>query len=237
METNNRKFSIDGLGEFMLVEPSAEAIRKSDWFYSKTYNQALLDDITTAGEMMEILKSRGIIGEDYDKSGDELKVKIGEKIVEMETELDRDKRKALAIEVSKLRQELFAHNQRLNGPMSNTCEQMSEDARLDFITSCIVSKLDGSKVWKSYDDYMKEQNRAFALKARLEVLLYMQGLDPDFLDRVPENVVMQSILTEESEEAEAADKNTGEVEEVVEDISVLPAEKISKRGRKTKEVK
>jgi len=220
MDTD-RKFEVEGQGEYVITLPTAEEIRQGDWKYSKTYNEALLAGITTTGEMLDILKRRNIIGEKYDTRTEELKVNIGEKIVEMEVETDKDKRRALAIEVSDIRQDLFSHNQLVNGPLANTCEQMSEDARLDYITSRIVKKLDGSSVWGTYEEYLNEENRAFALRTRFEVLLYMQGLDPDFLEKVPENLVIRELAEEDkaaeekaaaavAEKAAAADKEKAE---------------------------
>jgi hypothetical protein len=230
MDTD-RKFEVEGLGEFVITLPTAEEIRQGDWKYSKTYNEALLAGITTQGEMLDILKRRNIIGEKYDERGEELKVRIGEKIVEMETETDKDKRRQLAIEVSDIRQELFSHNQLVNGPLANTCEQMSEDARLDYITSCIVKKADGTPVWSSYEEYSKEENRAFSMRARFEVLLYMQGLDPDFLEKVPENLVIRELIEEEK----AAEENKeADVAEVKEEPKKAPAKPKRPRARKSK---
>lgn len=229
METD-RKFEVEGVGEFTITLPSAENIRQGDWKYSKTYNEALLAGITTTGEMLDILRRRNIIGDKYDERGEELKVNIGEKIVSMETETDKDKRRALAIEVSDIRQDLFSHNQLVNGPLANTCEQMSEDARLDFIASCIVRKADGSAVWNSYDEYLAEENRAFSLRARFEVLLYMQGLDPDFLEKVPENLVIRELMAEEK----AAEEKAAEVKEEAAKTAKKPVPKTRRPRAKKK---
>jgi hypothetical protein len=218
-----RTFTVEGLGDFVISQPSADEIRQSDWHYSKVFNEALVEGITTSGEMLEILKRRNLIGKDYEEKVETLKTTIGEKIVEMELESDNDRRRVLAIEVAQLREDLFQWNQRVNSPMSNTCEQLAEDARLDYLTSCMVCKTDNTRLWPDFDIYQREPNRALAFQARIEVMLFLQGLSPDFLEKTPENMVLKEIAEAEL----SADRS----KEKAEDIK---ASAPAKRGRKKK---
>ena len=54
-------------------------------------------------------------------------------------------------------------------------------------------KEDGSRVWKSYEDYLVEQNQKLALKARYEVMLFLQGMPSDFLEKTPEVLAMKEV--------------------------------------------
>jgi len=84
-------------------------------------------------------------------------------------------------------------NQRLNGPMANTCEQMADDSRLESITAGIVVDKDGNKVWEDHDAFVTTDKGELAATAKFEVMLFLQGLDSDFLEKVPENEVMRDL--------------------------------------------
>lgn len=231
-EKDNRRFFIGPNEEnkYYIEPPTAEDIRGADWQYSKTYTQCLIEGITTSAEMMDILTRRGIIGPEFEQRATELSGKLSEAIVELNNAEDLDKKRELALKVARAREDLFQWNQRLNGPMNNTAEQISDDARLEYLTSSMVVKEDGSKVWDSYATYLKEKSQALALRSRFEVMLYLQGLDSNFLDQTPEARAMkevedktiakaqeilkasQAILEEEAAEEAATDTEKAEEE-------------------------
>lgn len=203
METE-RSFEVDEKKYFIVI-PTADAIRQSDWRYSKAYNDALVKGISTSAEVMDILKRRGIIGEAYTERLTELEESLGQKVVEMELETDKDARLKLAVEVSTIRQDIFDWHQRVNAPLSHTCEQLAENARVDFLTSTVVLDEEKKAVWDSYEVYLEEDNRILAFEARMQVMLFMQGLSSDFLSNSPENAVIRELAAEEAEEVKAAE--------------------------------
>jgi hypothetical protein len=128
------------------------------------------------------------------------------------------------MEVAKSREELFQWNQRLNGPMNNTAEQISDDARLEHLTSSMVTREDKSKVWSSYQIYLKEKSQSLALRSRFEIMLYLQGLSSDFLDNTPEARAMREVQTDVMAKADAMLLAANAVEfEESEDLKVLSA--------------
>lgn len=204
-EADRRSFlGPDETISYYIVAPDAGNIRDADWNYSKTYTKCLLEGITTAAEMMEILKRRGIIGPEFEQRASELTGVLNEKIIALDGAANIDEKRNFAIDVANAREDLFQWNQRLNGPMSNTCEQIADDARLEHLTSCMVTNEDSSRVWSSYDMFLEEKSQSLALQARFEVMLYLQGLTSDFLEQTPEAVTMREIETELMERAEEA---------------------------------
>jgi hypothetical protein len=202
---DKRKFlGPDEITEYIISPPTAEDIRGADWNYSKMYTKCLVEGITTQAEMMDILMRRGIIGPEFEQRAQELGTNLSEAIFKLETTQDVDEKRNTAVEVANVREELFQWNQRLNGPMSNTCEQMADDSRLEFLTSCIVKNTKEEKVWENYELFLKEKSQNLALKARFEVMLYLQGLDPDFLDKTPEAVAMKEVEDDVVSKAQAA---------------------------------
>ena len=214
--------------EYYIVPPNANDIREADWNYSRTYTRSLTEGITTSAEMMDILRRRGIIGPEFEQRAAELTTQLNEKIFELETAEDFDKKRDVAVEVAEARDELFQWNQRLNGPMANTCEQLADDARLEFLTSCMVVNKAGERVWDDYDSYLREKNQALALKARFEIMLYLQGLESDFLERTPEAQAMKEIESDILDKAEEAAKA---LEAVVAEEEAKKAKKTTKKKR------
>ena len=247
MFDSRRKFTVeddDGtVREYYIGVPTAEDIRAADWHHAKVYNRGLREGIFTAAEMMELLKERNIIGEKYDEVAEELRTKLGEKLLEMETETDRDKRVLLAMEVAQLREQVFQWNQRLSSPLSSTCEAISNDSRTEFLTSRLIEDKDGNKVWNSFDEYKTEKDIKLQSQARFEVMLWLEGVESDFLSNTPENQVLSAYLdadtlaesAPEDELLKAVEEGSSPEQAGMDDKKNKPKKKTpSKRGRKSK---
>ena len=230
IEKENRRFFLgpDETTKYYIEPPTAEDIRGADWQYSKTFTQCLVEGITTSAEMMDILNRRGIIGPEFEQRASELARNLSEKIVLLEATSDLDIKRELSLEVARAREELFQWNQRLNGPMNNTAEQISDDARLEYLTSAMVTKEDKSRIWDSYQTYLKEKSQALALRSRFEIMLYLQGLNSDFLDNTPEARAMREVEKDILEKAEALLLANDAV--AIEEAEELEKDKISKES-------
>lgn len=236
MDMENKEFSTDGLRTFFntntdtnyyIVSPTAEDIRGADWEYSKSYTKSLVAGITTTAEMTDILMRRGIIGPEFEQRSTELSVELGNKVAALEEAQNSEEKAELAVQVAIAREELFQWNQRLNAPLGNTCEQISDDARLEFLTSRLVVTGKGEKVWEDYDSYLTEKEQSLAQQARFEIMLYLQGLDSDFLDNTPEAVAMKELENEASVEV------LKEISEMVEEAKEeeVPEEKLAEKKK------
>jgi hypothetical protein len=123
--------------------------------------------------------------------------------------------------------------------MSNTCEQIADDARLEYITSRIVQKKDGTIVWDSYDTYLTEKNQSLSVRARYEVMLFLQGLSSNFLDNTPEAVAMREVEEDVMNRAREIIKASAVVSEEEETISPkkISKKRDSKKASKKKDEK
>lgn len=242
-EKDTRRFFLgpDEETKYYIETPTAEDIRGADWQYSKTYTQCLVEGITTSAEMMDILTRRGIIGPEFEQRANELSEKLAEAIAALESTEDMNEKRELSVKVARAREELFQWNQRLNGPMNNTAEQISDDARLEYLTSVMVVDEDDKKVWDSYNTYLKEKSQALALRARFEVMLYLQGLDSDFLEQTPEAQAMREVEADIISKAQEAIKASEAVLEEEKEAEAEEAEekpkKSARKPRKTKKDK
>ena len=216
---------------YFIAPPNADDVRGADWQYSKTFTKCLVEGITTSAEMMDILMRRGVIGPEYEQRQKELTDELARKVEALRASKNMDEKQQLAVEVANSRGELFNWNQRLNGPMSNTCEQMADDSRLEFLASRMIQLPDGKKVWDAYSDFLTEKNQRLAMRARFEVMLYLQGLEPDFLEKTPEAMAIREIEAEIQQRAsdlldELSKVTVAETEPVGEEV------KVKKRGTK-----
>jgi hypothetical protein len=216
---------------YFISPPNAEDVRGADWQYSKTFTKCLVEGITTSAEMMDILMRRGVIGPEYEQRQKELTDDLARKVEGLRSSKNMDEKQQLAVEVSNARGELFNWNQRLNGPMSNTCEQMADDARLEFLASRMIQLPDGKKVWDAYSDFLTEKNQRLAMRARFEVMLYLQGLEPDFLEKTPEAVAIREI---EAEIQQKANDVLEELNRVTQASEPEPGEEIKPKKRGSK---
>jgi len=221
---------------YYIATPSAEDIRGADWHYSKTYTNCLVEGITTSAEMLDILMRRGIIGPEFEKRAQELTNILRDKVAELDAAEDIEKKRELAIEVANAREELFQWNQRLNGPMNNTCEQMSDDARLEYLTSCMIQNEENKRVWNSYDEYLKTKEQALAIRSRFEVMLFLQGLESDFLEQTPEAQAMREVESDLIKKAEEAVKAVKELAKEEEEREKAEKKKPKKRTTVKKKI-
>lgn len=202
---NRREFKDPVSGNsYFIAAPTADNVRSADWQYSKVYTKSLIEGITTAAEMMDILMRRGITGPEFEQRQKELTDELAIRVEYLQKSKDVDEKQKFAMEVASAREELFSWNQRLNGPMSNTCEQIADDTRLEFLTSCMVQDKDCKRVWEDYSDFLKEKNQALATRSRFEVMLYLQGLDSDFLEKTPEAQAIKEVELEIQDKAKKA---------------------------------
>ena len=63
-------------------------------------------------------------------------------------------------------------------------------------------------------DFLVEKNQALSMRARFEIMLYLQGLDSDFLEKTPEAMAIKEI---EAEIQDKASKAMAELEKMAEE--------------------
>lgn len=203
---NKRSFTLEDGREFFVTDPNTEDIKSADWMYSKTYTKSLVDGISTSSEMMDILTKRGIIGPEYEKRAQELTDVLNEAIEELNNATDTDDKYSKAMRVAEARDDLFRWNQRFSGPMSHTCEQLADDARLECLTSAMIRDSQGKRVWNSYDEYVNDSDQELVSRSRIEVMLYLQGVSSDFMNETPEALAMREVEQELSDQYDEANK-------------------------------
>lgn len=217
-----RSFEKEDGTVFYIVPPEAEEVRKANWHYSKIYNQAFVDGVTTVAEMRDALIKRGLLGEGFDDKAESLRAELDSLLSEMSEISDKDEKRILASRSAEKRDEIASWNQRASAPLSQTCESLADDARVEYLTSCMVRDESGNRVWDSYDEYVETDDQDLALLGRFEVMLFLQGLDSDFMSQLPERLVLDAeddeVETDEEPEVEESEEDSKEdLEDVPED--------------------
>lgn len=246
--------------QYFIADPSGEDVRKADWNYAKIFNSALADGFPTQAQMIDILTERGILSEEYSRKLEKAKIDLAAALYRLENmadEMTDEEREDLALETARLRDEFFRLNQKVNSPMGNTCENLAEDARNEYITSRVVQNKDGTRVWKSYEDYLSEENQVFVHKCRFEVMAWLNGIESDFIEKMPEQVALRRIAEKRLESAlslaksrneeveelqlpENTDSEEGQVSESEANVVLDPQQektKVRRRGRPRKKAK
>ena len=74
-----REFTLeieDEIFHYYVASPSGEDIRKSDWQYSKIYNQAIVDGFLTQSQMVDLLQEKDIINDSYSEELETVRISI-----------------------------------------------------------------------------------------------------------------------------------------------------------------
>jgi hypothetical protein len=119
--------------------------------------------------------------------------------------------------------------------MGNTCENLAEDGRNEYLTACVVQEKDGSRLWEDFDAYQDEENSSLSVKSRFEVMLWIQGLESNFLENTPEQTALRSIAQDRLARAlkDARDRDEEEtVGETPVDDDEVPKKKSTRRKKK-----
>jgi len=190
--------------------------------------------------MVNVLKDKGIISEEYTEKLERIRTGLAAELFKLENlseDVTEDQKEMIALEVAGLRDELFQMNQMVNGPLGNTCENLAEDARTEFLTSRIIQKKDGKNLWEDFDAYREEDNTNLSVKSRFEVMLWMQGLGSDFLENTPEQTALREIAQSRLDKALAAVRADSEEEEATETVEEISLDKAVDKNAKKKPVK
>lgn len=250
IKTDTRRSFTFGDDVYYINTPTSDAIRKAEWQYYKVFNEAVSQGLALEEELKQVLLIRGVIGDDYEKKMSQAKQELDENLSRLflaraSESSTLEELEDAALQVSKSRDNFLSLSQRVSGPMSNTCEQIAEDARVDYLVSTIIEDKAGTKVWKDYDAYIHEARRGLTGKAKIEVMLWMQGLDSDFIYKTPEAITIKEVNEKRKNIREAVLDEiinnqiaaSSFVESAVADGSANASESTESVKKKTKKIK
>jgi len=115
---------------------------------------------------------------------------------------------------------------------------MADEARTEHLTSSLVLDSYGKRIWKTYKDFLNDSDNKLTSKAKMEVMLFIQGLSSDFFDQTPEAIAMREVRAEITQRiaSNTPDSSTEEISKEIEvDVVVEePTEEVLGSGKTTK---
>ena len=217
-----------------LVRPSQKILNKSDLVYRTTFSNALREGVLTSAEVDKILRTRGIWDDDKEAEATALR----QKILELEKKLKdlsltNEQGTAVCDEISATRLELMRHNGIYTTVADNTCENMGNEARNQFLcAACVYDNKTGLKVYKDVDDFQNRLDEVAALDSYRETMISSLevAMGRDLPSDLTEEYAERKWLSERGLDKEP------EVEEETEEEPEVEATKTVKRKKKTSKV-
>jgi len=173
-------------------KPSAESIRKADIYRAKIWNECLDEGIKTKEELSIVMKKRGIWGDEEQKEEVEIVQKLGELERQLylgvgKKKIPIDNGKKIAIQMRVLRNKLRDLLVQKNNFEQNTAENISDNARFDYLVSSCSFYENGQRVYKTIDEYNQKASDdvSFTLAGSLAEMMY--SYDPNDENSLPEN--------------------------------------------------
>lgn len=175
-----------------VTNPTAIAIQKADIYRAKVWNECLDEGIKTKEELAIVMEKRGIWGQSQIKE----ELEIIESLNKLEKELylgDGKKKiplsdgKTIAIRMRELRNRLRTLLIEKNNFEQNTAENISDNARFDYLVSACTYYQNGQKVYNNIDDYNNRASDEIAFAAAGALAEMMYSYDPSSEQNLPEN--------------------------------------------------
>jgi len=216
-----------------LTRPSQKVLNKSDLVYRTTFSKALREGVLTSAEVDKILRDRGIWDDEKEAEAAEIRAKIVDFEAKLaDKSLSNEQGTAICDEITKTRVELMRHNSIYTTVADNTCENMGNEARNQFLcVSCVYDNKTGLKVYKDVDDFQNRLDEASALDSYRETMI--SSLEVAMGRDLP------SDLTEEYAERKwLSDRGLDKEPEVEEEVEVgteeAPAKPVKKKRKSSK---
>lgn len=177
--TNKRIVEVAGLGKVELRHPSRQDEMEADNERSKAFTRFLLEGLKTEAEMKRIVEERGI----WTQEDEELLIKAQQDMVSLRIDIAQNKgtkKKGLQKKLLDARANWLETFARKNAIFSHTVDNKAENVWWQFLTHRCAFKEDGTLVWKTYEDFLKEANTNPSAILLTEFMTFYHGLSENF---------------------------------------------------------
>lgn len=172
---------------YYVSKPTHVEEAKAKLQQSKTFSEAINNGACLSTNLVKILKDTGVWSEKDEEEVQELHKKIQKNVDKIdEGGIDIMEARKLAIETSSLRMQVVNRKMIFRENISLTAEGQANDAYFDSLISNCCFNEDGSKVFKSYDDYLDKSNEDFAIRLAGELSDLVYG-NNEYVKEFPEN--------------------------------------------------
>jgi hypothetical protein len=173
--------------KYYVAKPGAKEEAQAKLQQSKVFSEALQNGACLKSHLNKILKERSVWDENDDKIVEDLSNKIRSNLDKLEEGgIDIMEARKLAIETNELRSSVINKLSVLRENSSLTAEGQADDAYFDSLVSNCCFNEDGTKVFKSYDDYINKSDQDYSIRLARELSGIVYG-SLDYVKEFPEN--------------------------------------------------
>lgn len=179
--TNRRIVDVPGLGKVELRHPTRRDEMEADNERSKAFTRFLLEGLKTEAEMKKIAEERGI----WTQEDEDGLTKVQQEMIDLQVEIAQakgTKKRGLQKKLLDARKkwvEIFA---RKNAIFSHTVDNKAENVWWQFLCQRCAFKEDGTLVWPTYEEFLKEANSNPSAILITEFMTFYHGLSENFFD-------------------------------------------------------
>lgn len=181
--TGTRQFKTKKYGLLQVRFPTVEEQRLADWEYSIAFNEGLKKGLMTNKEIEKMLEERDIWGEKENQKIEEIDKEIDAELTYLTKLKSEEKKKPVFEKINILRQQKLSLFAEKNKFFNISADSKAEEARLTYLTyKCTEKAETGERVWKTFDDFKKEQNSDDLTQIITQYLTFINGLPPNLLE-------------------------------------------------------
>ena len=179
-----------------VTKPTNRVNSQAQRIGATVWTQCIQDGVMTKQELEQLMREKGIWGDEEQKKQD----KIQEDIFKLEKELYVNKKRKLKLSEAKdiakkmktKRIELRDHIAKKLELEGNSAEALSDNAKFDFLVANCTFYENGDKVYNTLYEYQDtpDESLAFVAAATLAEMIY--AIDAEFEKSLPENVFLRA---------------------------------------------
>lgn len=206
--------------------PTYQNQREAQFHYSKAFSEAIKNKVPSKLKMEQILKENGDWTEDDDKIAKEMtdEIRRNQKKL-LAGKIKKSEAEKLAWENIKRSEDYLAFCSKKNQYFDKCAESIAEQAKFNYLTyACTVYNNNGKQFWKSYEDFLEDNNKnplvVNVSGALLASLIY--NMDNDYRSDWPEYQFLKKYkYVNDNFEKLDKDGNTIKVDEDFTDIQTI----------------
>ena len=187
---NGDKVTIKGVKPTNRLNSRAQRIGATVW------TQCIQDGVMTKQELMQLMENKGIWGKAEQNKQDEIQADIAalekQLFINKKKKIKLSEAKGIAMKMKEKRIELRDHIAKSLELEGNTSEDLSDNAKFDFLVANCTLWENGNKVYNNLDEYQDsgDDSLAFTAAATLAEMIY--AIDSEFEKGLPENAFLRA---------------------------------------------
>lgn len=185
--------------------PTNEELQEGEFEYSRAFNNAIVKGLMPKTKLLSALQDCGV----WTEKDDEAIETQRQLVIRLEDALDKaddNSKERIGDELGEERQKLFSMRQARTEILSHCAEAKAEEFQRNYLVSRVSEYVDtGTRIWKTYEDYRKEENENLLFRTTYEYLTFINGLPSDFATKFPENQVKKEDEKDAEKEEDSAE--------------------------------